>query len=300
MRILISGAGGMLGTDLVERLSSRFEVIGVGRSPARHLTIPYQRIDLADEDQVVETLSQMKPDLVLHAAAMTDVDGCEADRQRAMRDNVLATQNLVKESNRRRWLLVYFSTDYVFDGKKKGEYTEEDPPAPINVYGETKFLGEKYMREIGNHFVIFRCSWLYGVHGKSFPRTVLQKAQETNCLQVVDDQKGRPTFTRDVADAFLNLLSKNPRVFDSLNRGTFHLANTGSCSWAQFAVEILKRARCENVRVEFVDSSKVARPARRPSNSILSLQKVQNQLGLSLRPWEVAIDDFIELMQAKV
>jgi dTDP-4-dehydrorhamnose reductase len=299
MKILVTGASGMLGSDLSLRLRGKYEVVGIGRRPAEHLAIPYYPQDLSSLEGTCRIFEKERPDLVFHAAAMTDVDGCEKDRERALKENLGVTKNVVDACNRIRAFLIFFSTDYLFDGTKPGEYDEQDLPHPLNYYGETKFLAEKYIREESFQFVIFRTSWLFGFYGRSFPRTILEKASKVQNFRVVSDQIGRPTYTQDVADAFVKLLSQNERVFHPVNRESFHLANEGTTSWADFAKAVLEMAHYEKAVVEPIHSTELDRPACRPLNSVLSLKKTESLLGIRLRHWREAVKEFIHQLEEK-
>ncbi len=287
----------MLGSDLAACLAPGFNVTGAGRKPAPHLGLPFEVLDLSRKEQVLAVFEKVRPDYVIHAAAMTRVDDCESQREQALRDNVTSTQVVVEACRRFGSFLLFVSTDYVFDGEKRGEYLEEDPAAPRSVYGETKWAAEQIIRQQAAAAVIFRMSWLYGLHGTSFPRTILKKARESERLRVVHDQRGRPTYTEDVARLFKQLLEKHPEILKASAGETFHLGNTGACSWAEFAVEILKRAGLSHIAVDFVPSSEYPRPAKRPANSVLSLDKFQKRFGLSMRPWYEAIGDFMDAIR---
>jgi dTDP-4-dehydrorhamnose reductase len=297
MKILITGAGGMLGSDLARFFQGKFPTIGVGRRAASHLSIPYFQQDLSNAEALEALTAKEKPDLIFHAAAMTNVDGCEREPERAWRDNVDVTKNVIQVSNRVGALLVFFSTDYVFDGSKKGEYEEKDIPRPLNIYGETKYQAEQVVRGQAKQFVIFRLSWLYGLHGRSFPRAILEKAQQTDRLEVVSDQIGRPTYTADVAQALFQLISRNKNILATVSGEIFHLANEGITSWASFAEEILHLAKKNQVKVEPITSQQLKRDARRPLNSVLNLAKSHELLGLRLRSWKEAIADFVREFQ---
>ncbi len=296
MKILVTGAGGMLGSDLVKALRPHFDVIGAGRRDAPpHLTdLRYWKIDLTDPESIARLCAAEKPRLIFHTAGMTQVDLCELDRTAALRGNLEATKNVVAASNRSRSTLIFFSTDYIFDGKKRGEYTEDDPAAPRNVYGESKLLAEKYIQQTAGKFLIFRISWLYGLHGASFPRTLLERAKTERKFKIVSDQTGRPTYTADLANFFLDVLSANENALERLGNQTFHWANEGIASWAEFGSFILSLQYGNAVSVEFVSSREVPRPARRPQNSILSLRKMKGVFGFEPRHWQEAAGDFFQ------
>ena len=293
MKILITGAGGMLGSDLAAILGPQFSCVGAGRNPAPHLQIPYRQQDLTFPGAIAKILLEEKPDLVFHAAAMTQVDDCERNREMAMLLNYQMTRDIVTACNAAGAFLIFFSTDYVFDGKKKGEYLEDDPVHPGNIYGESKALAENFIRETAEHYTIFRVSWLYGRRGKSFPRTLLERAGSQKVFEVVSDQTGRPTYTRDLAKAVQSLLLRGPEILETIDHQIFHLANEGAVSWAGFAERILKAGKYPESQVIPVTSGQLKRPARRPENSVLSTKKAESILKLQLRSWQEALTDFI-------
>ena len=295
MKILITGAGGMLGSDLSKALHPFFEVVGAGWHPAPHLAgISYKTVDLSDASAVRALIETEKPGLIFHAAAMTNVDACELDRDLALKGNLHITRHVVDSANQAGALVVFFSTDYVFDGDKKGEYLETDLPSPRSIYGESKYFAETYLQDHADKYAIIRVSWLYGVQGRSFPRTILEKAPGQQRFEVVNDQTGRPTYTRDLAAIFAELLKRNPAVFEAWNKEIFHLGNQGQTSWAGFADYILKQAGYLEAVVASITSSQLARPAKRPHNSILSLKKAEERMKIRFRPWQEAFLDFLK------
>ena len=297
MKILITGAAGMLGTDLRSELISRFEIAGAGLVPSSQPH--YTQTDLSVRKNVSDLLSREKPAVIFHTAAMTDVDGCETRQKEALQANLEMTRLLTDEANRYGAQLVFFSTDYVFDGTKQGEYLESDVRKPVNFYGETKFLAEKYIGQHAENYAIFRITWLYGLHGKSFPRTILERVKNQNKFEIVDDQKGRPTYTRDVARAFAELLAKDPLIFKNKGNTIYHLCNSGETNWADFAAFIFEQAGHSGAEISRIDSSKSIRPAKRPLNSVLGLEKVRAGLGIHLRPWREAVLEFIREFQSE-
>lgn len=299
MKILITGAGGMLGSDLAEAFRPRFVTVGITREPVDYLGIPFCVRDLTHRQETLAIIQRESPHVIFHAAAMADVDGCQNHRYEALQDNLEATKNVVEASNRAGAWLIFFSTDYVFDGKKDGEYLEEDPCRPINVYGETKLRAENYIRQKAKRFMIFRTSWLYGFRGRSFPRTILELSRTKKILNVVSDQRGRPTYTRDIAAAFGDFLDHDPGALEKAPNEIFHLAGSSIATWADFARGILRAAQCEDVTVENVTSDKLNRPAPRPRNSVLALKKNEEKLNLRLRGWEEAIPEFVEELKIK-
>ncbi len=291
MKILITGAGGMLGTDLSAALEKHFEVSGAGLSPADRRR--YHQLDLSVPQNAESVISRERPSIIFHTAAMTDVDGCENRRDEALKANVEMTRHLTDSANRAGALFIFFSTDYVFDGKKKGEYTEEDKPAPASFYGETKWMAEKYIQQNARKYAILRISWLYGLWGKSFPRTILERARTQTRFDVVDDQIGRPTYTKDLAGALRDVLVKDPMAFEKNANQIYHLSNQGSASWAAFAEYLLKEGGFSTAKVTPITSDRLNRAAKRPANSLMSLRKAEEKLGIKMRPWQDAAKDFI-------
>ena len=293
-KILITGAGGMLGTDLAKALDQSFDVVGLDRRPAPHLSVPLEICDLTQARRTQDCIVGYKPGLVIHCAAMTDVDYCEDHHDEALEQNVEATKNVVAACNEADVPLIFFSTDYVFNGQKKGPYVEMDTPDPVSFYGTSKKLAEDFILQNAKRAVIFRISWLFGVHGRSFPRSILRQAVEVKKLTVVSDQTGNPTYSKDVAEALGQLLQAKKSVFSDGVKEIYHLANSGTTHWADLARFILAEAGLKDVTVEDISSNTLKRPAPRPTNSVLSVAKVKKELGISMRSWQEAIRDFLE------
>ncbi len=301
MKILITGAGGMLGSDIAAALSPDFDAAGITHHEAPHLSIASAVADLANPKEAGKAIQSFKPSLIIHTAAMTDVDGCERDRQGALKNNFEATKHVVNAALACGAGLVFYTTDYIFDGHKKGEYTETDVPHPLNTYGESKYLAETYIRSKMRRFLIFRVGWLYGLQGRSFPKTILEKTENVRVLDVVNDQIGRPTHTWDLASVLRELLSREEGL-EKYYGETFNLANYGVTSWYDFARFIVQTAGREDVNVRPVSTVAGMRPALRPLNSVLSLDKAERILRIKLRSWQDASSEFIRefLAQKKV
>lgn len=294
MKILITGAGGMLGTDLARRLALKHSLIGAGRKPAPHLEIPFRVGDLVQFKTAQELISAEKPEIVLHAAAMTDVDRCETNRREALQGNLEVTRNVTEAANQAGAFLIFFSTDFVFDGTKAGPYQEEDMPHPINVYGETKLLAERYVLLRSRHALILRTSWTFGKQGDNFPRKVLRQAEEGKTLQVVSDQSGNPTYTGDLAEAVGKII-ESVRKQQAQGTQIYHIANEGAVSRYEYARSILKKRNYPLDLILPLEGEKAhIRPARRPQNSALSTKKVKSHFGVQLRPWEEALEAYLE------
>jgi dTDP-4-dehydrorhamnose reductase len=288
MRIMITGAEGMLGTEMVARLCGEHEVIGVDVGD----------FDITDFAATEAAIAAARPDLVCHCAAYTDVDGCERDPDRAFRVNALGTWNVVAACGAAASAaMVYISTDFVFDGEKSEPYTEYDEPRPLGAYAASKLAGERHVRElVGRHFII-RSAWLYAAHGRNFVLSILRKAKELAAtaaepaVRVVADQVGSPTAAGDLADAIAR------HIVDSRLYGTYHITNAGSCSWAEFAAEALRLANLP-VRVEPISCKDWPSPTRRPAYSVLRRLNLELQGRDDMRPWQEALADVIAQVKA--
>jgi dTDP-4-dehydrorhamnose reductase len=274
VKILVTGANGMLGRDVTAALAPRHPV----------LPHPREVLDVTDPRAVLETVAAVAPDAIVHCAGFTDVDGAESRRDEAFRVNALGARNVAVAADAVGAVLVHVSTDYVFDGAAALPYTEFDPTAPLSVYGRSKLAGEEAVRTHCRRHFILRTAWLYGAHGRNFVWTILKAAREKDHLEVVDDQVGSPTWTLDLGTLIGDLIETEAY-------GTHHAAAGGRCTWYAFACAILK-ARGIDTPVRPVSSSKVPRPARRPAFSVLQGLCLE-ALGMELRPWEEALADFL-------
>jgi len=228
VRVLITGAGGQLGHDLVDAFADHDTV-----------ATTHVQLDVADRDAVLAAITELRPDAVVHAGAWTDVDGCETDPDRAFRTNALGTRHVVEGARVAGARVCFVSTDYVFDGTGDRPWVEWDAPAPLSVYGRSKLGGE---RELDPGATIVRTSWVCGAHGRNFVKTMLRAAAERDELTVVDDQHGCPTFTSDLAGAIRRLVvARLP--------GTFHVTNQGATTWFAFARAILAAAGLDPAKV---------------------------------------------------
>ena len=270
----------MLGADLQKALAP------VGDLILTDVTGDATFLDVTDTGRVLATVGENRPDVVIHAAAYTDVDGCERDPDRAFRVNALGTWNAAAACRQSDAALVYISTDFVFDGEKGEPYTEYDVPRPIGCYGASKLAGETHVRALCPRHYIVRTAWLYGEHGKNFPYAILNAAKTKKELSVVADQVGSPTFTADLAAAIRELIG-NPLY------GTYHITNKGACSWYDFAGRILSLAGISDVEVRPIKSEEWPSPTKRPRYSVLGHCALELQGRDNLRSWEDALADFI-------
>lgn len=275
-RILVTGARGMLGTDLCTVLRAwGGEVI-----PA-----DVAEFDLNDPAATFAFVRDCSPVTIINCAAYAAVDQAETDREAAFRVNRDGARHLAQAAGEIGAALLHLSTDYVFDGTRQGAYVEDDSPNPRNVYGESKLAGEIAVREVLLEHWIVRTAWLYGVHGKSFPRTVLELARRGGPLRVVEDQRGSPTYTVHLAEVLAEIAVRP-------HYGTYHAANSGSCTWYDLARAVLAEAGI-SVEIQPVSTSEFPRPAPRPANSVLDTTKLATVYGIRLPEWEEGVRAFV-------
>jgi dTDP-4-dehydrorhamnose reductase len=293
-RVLITGSSGMLGIDLCKELGKDYEVWGMDIID-RHssFVVHFVKADITDKEETIKAIVKAKPDIVIHAAAYTDVDGCELDGKKAFRINSLGTKNVALACRKAGATLVYISTDFVFNGKKTRPYIETDRPEPLSVYGESKLKGEMAVKSSLKNYFIIRTSWLYGANGKNFVDTIAAKAKTEKALKVVDDQAGSPTYTKDLAKALHALIDKcsdrGSRISDF---GVYHISNSGEVSWYRYAKEIL-RITGSKTKVIPISSQELSRPAERPAMSVLDNSKFVKFTGYRMRPWRAALKEYL-------
>jgi len=281
MKILLTGCAGQLGRELKRSLACLGEVIACDRS----------QLDLARADPLRAALRSIAPAVIINAAAYTAVDKAEAEPGLADTINSLAPGILAEEARRLDALLIHYSTDYVFDGSKATAYTEGDAPAPLSAYGRSKLGGERAIAAAGGRHLIFRTSWVYGLHGANFMKTMLRLARERNELRVVGDQVGAPTWTRHLADATSHVLARK-----DIPDGLYHLAAAGETSWHGYAEaifgEALRAGLLENIPVvNRIASADFPLPAARPANSRLDCSRFRRDFGLALPDWRTGLID---------
>ncbi|MBI4880108.1 MAG: dTDP-4-dehydrorhamnose reductase [Planctomycetes bacterium] len=276
--LLITGANGMLGSELRSLAAPRREVI----------CTDIAEMDVTDLAAVREVFAANRPSVVVHGGALTDVDGCETDPDRAFRVNALGTRNVALAAAEQGAPVLYVSTDYVFDGRATRPYVEFDPVGPRSVYGASKLAGERFVRELAaGRFWIVRTQWVYGFRGKNFVDTILAAARAGKPLRVVDDQIGCPTWARDLARGVLAIIDQDPGY------GTYHCSSRGSCSWFAFAGEILRMAGVAPVSLEPMPSSELDRAAPRPAYSVLRNYMLEQTIGDLMPPWQEALAGYL-------
>ena len=279
MKILITGSNGMLGHDLIKVLENEHELI---------LTTS-KTLDITNKEKTIDFIIENNPDIVINSAAYTDVDGCEANEDLAFMVNGEGVKNLALGCREVDCPLVHVSTDYVFNGKNDRPWVEDDEIGPISVYGKSKLKGEEAILETLDKFFIVRTAWLYGVNGKNFPKTMLELAENHSEITVVYDEVGSPTYTLDLARKISELIETD-------YYGIYHVTNSDSCSWCEFARYIFEIAE-KDVKVIPVTASEFARPAPRPSYSVLENKKLKENGFSELRSYKEAIAEYIELIK---
>jgi len=276
VRVLVTGAEGMLGSVLLPRLQKKHHVCGVDQ----------RDFDIGDESSVTRAFRELRPEFVFHLAAYTDVDGCEANPQKAEQVNALGTRHVARACADLGAGLLYISSDYVFDGRGKRPYREDDCPNPLSVYGLTKLRGERYVQALVARHIIVRSSWLYGPGGKNFVATILKLATERSELRVVSDQHGSPTYTRHLSLKLVELVANGAY-------GIFHVTGSGECSWHEFAVAILRSGGYPQVRVIPITTQESGRLAPRPAFSVLENLRLAESKLAPLPPWTQGLAEYL-------
>ena len=290
MRILLTGKTGQIGWELARRLPTCGELVAPGR----------QELDLAHPETVRETVRRVRPELIVNAAAYTDVNRAESEPEAAMALNADAVELLAEEARRLDAGLVHYSTDYVFDGETDaGPYREDDPPNPKNMYGKSKLAGEEILRASGLPFLILRTSAVYGVRGKNFLLLIRKLAREGKEMRIVDDQTTAPTWCGSIAEATVKILERwtgapggKP---DAETSGVYHLSCAGETTWYGFAEAILKTMGSHNPPgIWPIPTTEFPSPAERPKYSVLSNEKLQRVFDVQLPHWEDALKQCLQ------
>jgi len=287
LRILILGAAGQLGRALQRSFAGAGSITAVARDT----------VDLANADELRACIARIDPHVILNAAAYTAVDRAESEPQLAYAINADAPRVLAEEAHRRNALLVHYSTDYVFDGTKQEPWSEEDAPNPLSVYGASKLAGERAIEAVAGKHLIFRTSWVYAAEGKNFLLTMLRLGRERDQLSIVDDQFGAPTTATALANATRTIVDGvqagsfgEPKDWS----GVYHMTCGGTTSWFGFAEAIFARTatllQLKSPVLKPIPSEAYPTPAKRPSNSVLSNEKLHAQFGVSLAPWQDALE----------
>ena len=286
-KILVTGKNGQVGWELQRTLAPLSQIIALDA----------EDMDLSDVDAIRRKVREIAPHIIINPAAHTAVDKAESEPDLAMAINGTAAGVLAEEAKKLDALLIHYSTDYVFNGSKTSPYVESDVPDPQSVYGRTKLAGEQAIQAVGGKHVILRTSWVYGVHGSNFVKTILRLAKERSELRIVADQYGAPTWARLLAESTAQIIGN----YTEDKSGVYHLTSSGRTNWHQFAEEIVRLARQYDdalkdkpLTIHPIATHEYPVPAKRPANSSLSTEKIRQTFSLELPHWE---DDLAECVR---
>lgn len=283
MKFLVTGFSGQLGYDVVkEGIRHQYEMIGVSS----------KELDITNENDVFAYINELQPDGIIHCAAYTAVDQSEVDRVICHEVNVTGTKHLAKAAKKVGAKFVYISTDYVFDGQGNEPFQEQDAVNPIGYYGQTKLEGEQVIQALLDKWFIIRISWVFGINGHNFVKTMLRLAETKTELNIVGDQYGSPTYTVDVAKLILDMIETD-------KYGVYHATNEGYCSWSEFAEEIFRQAK-KDLIVHSITTEQYPTKAKRPKNSRMSHHKLREN-GFSVLPgWKNAVNRYLKELEEEV
>ncbi|MNW38596.1 dTDP-4-dehydrorhamnose reductase [compost metagenome] len=287
MKVMVTGAAGQLGTDAVRIFTEQgHEVLASDRA----------QLDITDQQQTIDAVTAFKPDAIVHCAAYTAVDAAETDVDGAYRVNAVGTRNLAVAAEQVGAKLIYISTDYVFDGQSEQPYHEYDNTNPQSIYGKSKRAGEVHAQTLSSRYFIVRTSWVYGLHGNNFVKTMLKLGQEKPSLQVVHDQKGSPTYTVDLVHFLAELMLTE-------KYGIYHASGSGACTWYEFTQAIFEEARdimglTIQSELHPCSTDQFPRPAHRPANSVMEHLSIRTNGFNDLRSWREALKDFLKELSA--
>lgn len=275
MKVLVTGANGQLGYDVIKRLE---------KSNIEYLGTDIDVLDITDQERVKKSINEYMPDVVIHCGAYTAVDKAEDNRELCYSVNVLGTRYIAEACKEIDAKMVYISTDYVFDGEGEKPFKTTDKPNPINYYGQTKYEGELEVQNILEKYFIVRISWVFGSNGNNFVKTMLRLGNERKEISVVADQIGSPTYTYDLAELLVDMIKTD-------KYGIYHATNEGYCSWYEFACEIFKQANID-IKVNPLSTEDYPTRAKRPKNSKMNKERLEHHFYL-LRKYENALFDFL-------
>ena len=282
MKVLVTGAKGQLGHDIMDELAKR-NIEGIG--------VDVEEMDITDAETVRRVITESKADAVIHCAAFTNVDGAEEKKELCMKINGGGTENIAKVCGKLGIKMMYISTDYVFDGQGTRPWEPDDERHPLNAYGEAKYAGELAIEKYVEKFFTVRIAWVFGVNGKNFIKTMLRIGEQNGAVSVVDDQVGSPTYTYDLSRLLVDMIQTD-------KYGRYHATNEGLCSWYEFACEIFKQAAeidpaYGKVSVSPVSSDQYPAKAKRPSNSRMSKEKLTENGFEKLPTWQDALHRYL-------
>ena len=283
LKVVVTGAKGQLGQDFLSILpSDRYEVHGFGK----------EELDVTNLEQVKETISKIQQHIIIHTAAYTKVDQAEKEPDLAFQINGIGSRNLAIAASEHKSKLIYFSTDYVFNGRTNQPYNESDSPDPECVYATTKLAGERFVSAFHHKFFIIRTSWVYGEKGSNFVKSMIKASKERKTIEVVNDQIGCPTFTEDLVYAVMEIMETD-------KFGIYHISNSGSCSWYQFAEAIFTEAGIQ-ADLRPCTTDKYPRLAGRPKYSVLNHTSLKQNGFQEMRHWRTALREFMKKHQKEL
>jgi len=290
VKILLTGGGGQVGREFPvcdDNVRGKFEILSLSR----------QQLDITQKDRIISAIDSLDPTVVVNAAAYTAVDKAEEESEQAFAINRDGAGNLAEVCARKNIPLVHISTDYVFDGKKEGEYIETDDVNPLSVYGKSKLEGEQYVRRFTEKHIIFRTSWVFGPFGRNFVYTIIRLATQKKELRIVDDQFGCPTSASSIANAILSICEKITSGKE-VNWGTYHFCGSPKTTWCAFSKAIIENTRTEkNYVVEKIvpiATSEYPTAAVRPQNSVLNCDKIRRQFEIDQQPWLAGLQEMVK------
>jgi len=288
MKTLITGSEGQLGWELLKQ-AALYNIEAIG------LDLPY--LDITVKPSIMKVFKEHKPDILINAAAYTNVDKAETDEKACFAVNINGPENLAAACRDTGIPMIHISTDYVFDGTNKTPYTENDPVSPANVYGRSKAEGEKGVRNIIEKHIILRTSWLYGVHGHNFVKTILKLGKEKEVIGVVSDQFGSPTSAVDLAETVLTIASRILNNYEGITFGTYNYCGEGVTSWHGFAENIIEAAKQHSpvttTQVKPLATEDYPTKARRPAFSALDCNLIRQKFGIIPKPWQKSLEAVI-------
>ncbi len=292
-KIVIIGGNGQVGWDLQRSVAALGSVITVNRQSSDY------PVDLSQPDSITAALTAIKPDIIINAAAYTAVDKAESEIDTARKINAIAPGILAEQANHLNALLIHYSTDYVFNGKSRIPYTEDDKAEPVNIYGQTKLEGDQAIQQVANNYLIFRTGWVYTNRANNFLLTMLKLAQQRTELNVIDDQTGSPTWSRVIADVTAVAIDNQSIQNNKIENGIYNLSSNGETSWYGFAKKIFEYAGLgKEIIVNPIPTTDYPTPARRPKYTVLSNNKLESALKLVLPDWneslKLCISEYIE------
>ncbi|OGX30917.1 MAG: dTDP-4-dehydrorhamnose reductase [Omnitrophica WOR_2 bacterium RIFCSPHIGHO2_02_FULL_46_37] len=259
----------------------------------RLIRLSHRDADVTREKRILRIFASLRPWLVIHSAAYTDVDGCESNPEKAFAVNALGTLNIVKAAKKTHSIVLYLSTDYVFAGRKKSPYREEDAAHPVSIYGKSKLKGEEFIRKLLKRYVIIRTSWLFGCGRSTFINTVLKQARKRRALKIIAEKYSSPTYAADLAEAIGRVIDGiNSKSWQDKFYGTYHITNSGFCSWYDYAQYILQVKGISNVKILPISLADMKFKARRPVFSALDNSKYAGLTGKPMRSWQEAVKEF--------